>query len=128
MESLLKQVIVEDRPYSNSFMDRKVLEVLSTPPSLINDSKSLRGTPRDSLCPNTLYFKSLTYIEKQSTDHALRLFLDNLIGDQCQGSREVFYPPPKLSSVGIKHSISPSRFFNTAIKLLITLRKLTAYR
>jgi hypothetical protein len=109
-------------------MDRKVPEALSTPPSLINDSKSLGGTPRDSLCPDTLCFKSLTYMEKQSADHALRLFLDDLVGDQCQGSGEVFCPPPKLSSVGIEHSISPGRFFNTAMKPLITLRKLTACR
>jgi hypothetical protein len=45
-------------------MDGEVLEALSTLLSLINNSKSLRGTLRDLLYPNTLYFKSLTYIEK----------------------------------------------------------------
>jgi hypothetical protein len=50
------------------------------------------------------------------------------MGDQYQGSVEVFCPPLKLSSVGIEYSILPGRFFNTAMKPLITLRKLTAYR
>jgi hypothetical protein len=120
--------IVEDRPCSNSFMDGKAPEALSPPPSLVDDSESLGGTPRDSLCPDTPCFKSLTYAETQSADHASRLFPDNLVGDQRQGSGEVFCPPPKLSSVGIEHSISPGRFFNTAMKPSITLRKLTACR
>jgi hypothetical protein len=55
------------------------------------------------------------------------LFPDDTVGDQCQGSGEVFCPPPNLTSVGIEHSISPGRFFNTAMKPPITL-KLTACR
>ncbi|PKX96272.1 uncharacterized protein P174DRAFT_427841 [Aspergillus novofumigatus IBT 16806] len=116
VESLLKQAIVKDHPCNNSFMDGKALEALSTPPSLVNNSKSLRGTPRDSLYPDTPYFKSLTYAEKQSADHALRLFPDDLMGDQRQGSGEVFCPPPNLSSVGIERSISPDELDSSDVE------------
>ncbi|KAF4234188.1 hypothetical protein CNMCM8980_004038 [Aspergillus fumigatiaffinis] len=116
MESLLEQATVEDGPCSNSFMDGKAPEALSTPPSLVDDSESLGGTPRDSLCPDTPCFKSLTYAEKQSADHASRLFPDDLVGDQRQGSGEVFCPPPKLSSVGIEHSISPDELDSSDVE------------
>lgn len=109
-------------------MEGKALEVLSTLLSLINNSESLGETLHDLLCPDTLCFKSLTYTEKQPVDHASILFPDDIIGDQHQGSGEVFCPPLNLSSKGIKHLILPGRFSNTTMKLLIILRKLIACR
>ncbi|KAF4221638.1 hypothetical protein CNMCM6457_001789 [Aspergillus fumigatiaffinis] len=97
-------------------MDGKAPEALSTPPSLVDDSESLGGTPRDSLCPDTPCFKSLTYAERQSADHASRLFPDDLVGDQRQGSGEVFCPPPKLSPVGIERSISPDELDSSDVE------------
>jgi hypothetical protein len=106
---------MEDGPCSNSFMEGIVPEALSAPPSLLDDSESLGGTPRDSLCPETPCLESLTYTEKESVDHASRLFPDDIVGDQCQDSGERFCPLPNLSSAGTEHSASPGASSNTAM-------------